>query len=127
MTFVRKSSASPVGLLMVDGFMMPNGEFRQAIERAQPKAVGSKTFNFGYRQLIGGGGSFPCIAHDLPAFTGSKTADIINDGGRGINLSFAGRPERLLSLSLAQSVWSHEARHGSSKSQDQAWEILDAF
>lgn len=124
MTFVRKSIR--IGPYEIDGFMMPNGEFRQGLSST------GRAINRDHRRVsrviddLLAPGAEPLQRNESHAITASKAPGSIKYGDQPV-LKLTGRPERLLSLSLAQSVWSHEARHGEGKSQDQAWEILDAL
>ena len=124
MTFVRKSIR--IGAYEIDGFMMPNGEFRQGLSST------GRAINRDHRRVsrviddLLAPGVEPLQRNESHAITASKAPGSIKYGDQPV-LKLTGRPERLLSLSLAQSVWSHEARHGEGRSQDQAWEILNAL
>jgi hypothetical protein len=124
MTFVRKSIR--IGPYEIDGFMMPNGEFRQGLS-STGRAIGrnhqrvSKIVD----NLLGAG-SNPLQGNESHAILAKKGAGSQKYGLQPI-LRLTGRPERLLSLDLAQEVWGYEARYGEGESQDRAWQILTAL
>jgi hypothetical protein len=124
MTFVRKTIK--IGPYEIDGFMMPNGEFRQGLS-STARAVGSNHQRVSrvIDNLLAAGAN-PLQRNESHAITGSKTADITKYGSQPV-LKLTGRPERLLSLPLAQAAWSYEARYGDGESQEAAWEILEAL
>ena len=124
MTFVRKTIN--IGPYEIDGFMMPNGEFRQGL-RSTARAVGSNHQRVSrvIDNLLAAG-AHPLQRNESHAITCPKTASNSNYGEQPV-LRLTGRPERLLSLALAQAVWRHEARYGEGESQEAAWEILDAL
>jgi hypothetical protein len=106
--------------------MMPNGEFRQGLS-STARAVGSNHQRVSrvIDNLLAAGAN-PLQRNESHAITGSKTADITKYGSQPV-LKLTGRPERLLSLPLAQAAWSYEARYGDGESQEAAWEILEAL
>jgi len=124
MTFVRKTIR--IGPYEIDGFMMPNGEFRQGL-RSTARAVGSNHQRVSrvIDNLLAAG-AHPLQRNESHAITCPKTASNSKYGKQPV-LRLTGRAERLLSLALAQAVWSHEARYGEGKSQEAAWEILEAL
>lgn len=120
MTFVRKTIR--LGPVEVDGFMLPNGEFRQGL-RSTGRAIGrnhqrvSKIIGH-----LGGAGvnTLPC--NESQAFPQEKAAGSIEPV-----IKVVGRPESLLSLPFAQKVWSYEARYGDGASQEMAWQLIDTL
>lgn len=118
LTFVRKTIC--LGPVEVDGFMLPNGEFRQGI-RSTGRAIGrnhqrvSKIIG-----ILGGAGVNALRGNESQAFPQAKAA-----GSPEPVIKVVGRPESLLSLPFAQKVWSYEARHGDGASQEMAWQIID--
>jgi hypothetical protein len=124
MTFVRKSIR--IGPYEIDGFMMPNGEFRQGL-RSTGRAIGRNHQRVS-RVLDGllAAGVDPLRCNESHAILAEKPATPAEFGVEPV-LRLTGRPERLLSLPLAQAVWSHEARYGEGDSQDRAWQILNSL
>ena len=113
-TFVRKTIQ--IGPVTVDGFMMPNGEFRQGL-RSTGRAVG-RNHQFVSRlvssQIAAGANTLQ--GNQSHAVLTVKTASNENLLNQPV-IRVAGRPESLLSLPMAQSVWAHEARYGEGASQ----------
>lgn len=124
MTFVRKSIR--IGPYEIDGFMMPNGEFRQGLS-STGRAIGRdhKRVSKIVDHLLGPGAN-PLQRNESHAILAQKGPGSIKYGAQPI-LKLTGRPERLLSLDLAQEVWGYEARYGEGESQDRAWQILTAL
>tara|TARA_B100001094_G_scaffold266515_1_gene269432 strand:- start:405 stop:1325 length:921 start_codon:yes stop_codon:yes gene_type:complete len=124
MTFVRKSIR--IGLYEIDGFMMPNGEFRQGLS-STGRAIGRdhKRVSKIVDHLLGPGAN-PLRRNESHAILAQKDPGSEKNGLQPI-LKLTGRPERLLSLELAQEVWAYEARYGEGDSQDCAWQILTAL
>ena len=124
MTFVRKTIS--IGPYEIDGFMMPNGEFRQGLS-STGRAIGrnhqrvSKIVD----NLLGAGAN-PLQRNESHAISTQKGAGNEKHGQQPV-LRLTGRPERLLSLPFAQAVWSYEARYGDGDSQQAAWEILESL
>lgn len=124
MTFVRKSIR--IGPYEIDGFMMPNGEFRQGLS-STGRAIGRdhKRVSKIVDHLLGPGVN-PLRRNESHAILAQKGPGSEKYGLQPI-LRLTGRPERLLSLDLAQEVWGYEARYGEGESQDRAWQILTAL
>lgn len=123
-TFVRKTIQ--IGPVTVDGFMMPNGEFRQGL-RSTGRVIGrnhqfvSKIVS---RQI--GAGVNGLQAKESQSISAPKGAGNENFLAAPV-IKVAGRPESLLSLPMAQSVWAHEARYGEGSSQDMAWQLINTL
>lgn len=124
LTFVRKSIQ--IGPVTVDGFMMPNGEFRQGL-RSTGRAIG-RNHQFVSRLVSNqlAAGSDPLQRSQSQGVLAPKTAGIENFLDQPV-IKVAGRPESLLSLPMAQSVWAHEARYGEGASQDMAWQLINTL
>lgn len=123
-TFVRKSIQ--IGPVTVDGFMMPNGEFRQGL-RSTGRVIGRNhqwVSRLVSSQLAAGANALP--GKESHAVSCSKTARNENFADQPV-IKVAGRPESLLSLPMAQSVWAHEARYGEEASQDMAWQLINTL
>lgn len=123
-TFVRKTIQ--IGPATVDGFMMPNGEFRQGL-RSTGRVIG-RNHQFVSKVVsrqIGAGAN---------GLQGKESQSVSVQKGAGNEnfltapvIKVAGRPESLLSLPMAQSVWAHEARYGEGSSQDMAWQLINTL
>lgn len=124
LTFVRKTIS--VGPYEIDGFMMPNGEFRQGLSST------GRAINRDHRRVsrviddLLAPGANPLQRNESHQITSSKAPGSDKYGQQPV-LKLTGRPERLLSLPLAQAVWSYEARYGEGDSHQAAWEILEAL
>ena len=119
-TFVRKTIQ--IGPHTVEGFMLPNGEFRQGLgSTGRVIDVTHQRVSRIVSNLLAAGAN-PLQGSESRAFEGSKPA-----GSFDPVIKVVGRPESMLSLPLSQKVWSHVARHGFGESQEKAWEILDVL
>ena len=124
LTFVRKTIS--VGPYEIDGFMMPNGEFRQGLSSTgRVIQRDHKRVSRVIDDLLAPGVD-PLQRNESHQITPLKAPGSDKYGQQPV-LKLTGRPERLLSLPLAQAVWSHEARYGDGDSQQAAWEILEAL
>lgn len=145
-TFVRKTIQ--IGPVAVDGFMLPNGEFRQGLG-STGRAIGQnhqRVSRVVSRILDGQGapGVKALQGNESHAGRGQRTAgtaagsnalqrkgsasvEALKTAGSEPIIKIVGRPESLLSLSFAQKVWSYEARHGDGASQDMAWQLIDTL
>lgn len=142
LTFVRKTIR--IGPVDVEGFMLPNGEFRQglastgrAIGRSHQRVsrIVSGLLTAGADPLQGKGsrGFSPLkpagsknLSDSLPA-SGSRELQARQPVASDPVIKLVGRPESLLSLAFAQKVWSYEARYGEGVSQEMAWRIIDTL
>jgi len=130
-TFVRKEV--PLGPIVLDGFMLPDGFFRQGL-RCTGRAVGEN------HQRISRIVSEMLLAR-AKALQGNEshaldtqkaaTSDSLQPGRSSVSaeplIKVVGRSESLLSLDFVQQVWIHVARYGSGESQEKAWELIDAL
>ena len=120
LTFVRKTIR--LGPVEVDGFMLPNGEFRQGL-RSTSRAIGTnhqRVSRIVLELVVAGAKALQ--GNESQAFPQAKTASSVEPV-----IKVVGRPESLLSLQFAQKVWSYEARHGGGASQEMAWQIIDTL
>ena len=120
LTFVRKTIR--LGPVEVDGFMLPNGEFRQGL-RSTSRAIGTnhqRVSRIVLELVVAGAKALQ--GNESQAFPQAKTASSVEPV-----IKVVGRPESLLSLQFAQKVWSYEARHGDGASQEMAWQIIDTL
>ena len=124
LTFVRKTIS--IGPYEVDGFMMPNGEFRQGL-RSTGRVI--STNHQRVSRIVSN-----LLAATPEALQGKESHSISSQkaathqsfGAKPV-LVLTGRPERLLSLRFAQAVWNYEARYGEGESQELAWELINAL
>lgn len=148
-TFVRRTIH--IGPAVVDGFMLPNGEFRQGLS-STGRAIGKdhrwvsrvvSTILAPGAKPLQRNGSQPVSASKSPG-NGNPAKPLQRKRSRGFGptvveemalpsltsepvLKLHGRPESLLSLQMAQLVWEYEARNGSGSSQDAAWDLMRAL
>lgn len=119
-TSVRKTIQ--IGPREVEGFMLPNGEFRQGM-RSTGRVI--DVTHGRVRRILSSmlpTGADPLSWNESHSLKGSKPTSSYDPVIRVV-----GRPESMLSLPLSQKVWSHVARHGVGKSQEMAWEMLDVL
>jgi hypothetical protein len=120
LTFVRKTIR--LGPVEVDGFMLPNGEFRQGLgSTGRVIGITHQRVSRLVSSLLAAG-SKALQGNESQAFPQAKPA-----GSLDPVIKVVGRSESLLSLQFAQKVWSYEARHGDGASQEMAWQIIDTL
>lgn len=135
LTFVRKTIQ--LGPVQLDGFMLPDGQFRQGF-RCTGRAIGRNHQRVSLiisRLLAAGAKPLPCNeSQRFPQAAAASSHEPV--------ITVLGRPEKLLTLELAQKVWSYEARYAvrdaekipnadpqlilqAAASQEMAWQIID--
>lgn len=154
LTFVRKTIQ--LGPVQLDGFMLPDGHFRQGLG-CTGRAIGR-----GHQRVsrivsaLLAGGANPLSRNEsrgflLPAAAGvdplrcsesQRFPQATAAGSLDPMITVMGRPEKLLTLELAQKVWSYEARYAvrdaentpnadpqlilqAAASQEMAWQLID--
>lgn len=123
-TSVRKTIQ--IGPVTVDGFMMPNGEFRQGL-RSTGRVIGRNhqwVSRLVSTQIAAGVNQLP--GQESHAVSPQKTANNENFLTAPV-IKVAGRSESLLSLPMAQSVWAYEARYGEGDQQEMAWQLINTL
>jgi hypothetical protein len=135
LTFVRKTI--PLGPAQLDGFMLPDGHFRQGLG-STGRAIGRdhRRVSRVITELLAPGAK--ALQGNESHLEKASTAP----GSQEPVIKVVGRPESLLSLPFAQKVWSYEARYAvrdaertpnadprliaqAAASQEMAWQLID--
>lgn len=115
-----------IGPVQIDGFMMPNGEFRQGM-KSTGRAIGHGANG---HKPVGRWLAQACPGANALQGSGSQGFPQQNCPGTDdspLVIRVTGRSESLLALDTVQEYWKWEARYGRPEIQDRAWELIDAM